>query len=104
MSKTQSAATAPALAGQAAAIAANSVRAPKREAAYAETALVTVLVANPKRAASAKRFAAYGAVGGQPVTVKEYLDACAALHPDEPRGRWRADLAWDLKHEFIKIA
>jgi hypothetical protein len=76
----------------------------RKPAAYAETALVTVLVANPKRAASAKRFALYGAVGGSPVTVKSYLDGCAALHPDEPRYRWRADLAWDLARKFISIA
>lgn len=76
----------------------------KKAATYAETALITVLVPNPKKAASAKRFALYGAVGGKPITVKEYLDGCVLLHPEDPRGRWRADLAWDVARKYVTIA
>lgn len=76
-----------------------------KPAAYPETATITLVApANPKRAASAKRFALYGAKPGATTTVKAYLDGCLALHADEPRYRWRADLAWDLKRGFITIA
>ena len=72
---------------------------------YTEDMVITVLrTTNPKRAASALRYAVYLAERAEPLTVKAYLDACAALHPDEPRGRWRADLAWDEKREFITVA
>lgn len=78
---------------------------PVAPAKYAETATVTLVSAtNPKRAASAKRFALYGAKPGATTTVKAYLDGCLALQPDEPRYRWRADLAWDVKHGFITVA
>lgn len=70
-------------------------------AKYAESDIITLLVEkNPKRAASALRFAAYRSG----MTVAAYLDACLALQPDEPRYRWRADLAWDVKHGFISVA
>lgn len=59
---------------------------------------------NPKRAASAKRYAVYLQERKTPLTVKEYLDACLLLHPEEPRYRWRADLAWDTAREFITVA
>lgn len=74
-----------------------------KPAAYAESAIITVVKAAGKRGVSAARFAAYGPVGGS-TTVKAYLDACLALQPDEPRYRWRADLAWDVKRGFITIA
>lgn len=76
---------------------------PVREAKYAETDVITVLPKgekNPKRGASALRFAAYKTG----MTVGAYLDACAALQPEESRYRWRADLAWDVKREFISVA
>ena len=81
-----------------------AVAAPKRT--YTEDMVITVLkTANPKRAASAARYALYLAPrpDGKPLTVREYLDGCLALHPDEPRYRWRADLAWDEKREFITV-
>jgi hypothetical protein len=74
-----------------------------KPAAYPESAVITVVKAAGKRGKSAARFAAYGPVGAT-ITVKAYLDACLALEPDEPRYRWRADLAWDLKRGFITIA
>lgn len=80
------------------------VVAPARKAAvYAESATITVLKDAGKKGASAARFAAYGKVGAT-TTVKSYLDACLALQPTEPRHRWRADLAWDVKRGFISIA
>lgn len=78
-----------------------------KAARFPETATITLTekgVPNPKRAASAKRFACYGSAVGATTTVKEYLDACAQLQPDEPRYRWRADLDWDVKRGFITIA
>jgi hypothetical protein len=78
---------------------------PVRPAKYPESATVTlVATANPKRAASAKRFALYGAKAGDKTTIKAYLDGCLALQPDEPRYRWRADIAWDVKHGFVTVA
>lgn len=59
---------------------------------YADDATIQVLVKdNPKKAgsASAKRFAIYKSG----MTVAEFLKA----------GGTRADLAWDAKHEFVKI-
>lgn len=76
---------------------------PVKAAVYAETAVITVVKLAGKRGASAARFAAYGPVGNT-LTVGAYLDACLKLQPDEPRYRWRADLAWDLKRGFISIA
>lgn len=74
-------------------------------ARYNEAATITLLAeANPKRAASARRFAQYGKAKGDTTTVKAYLDACQALQPDEPRYRWRADLDWDVKRGFITVA
>ena len=76
---------------------------PVREAKYAETDVITVLPKgekNPKRGASALRFAAYKTG----MTVGAYLDACLALQPEESRYRWRADLAWDVKREYISVA
>lgn len=76
-----------------------------KAARYSEAAVITLQAeANPKRAASALRFAQYGKAKGDTTTVKAYLDACQALQPDEPRYRWRADLDWDLKRGFITIA
>lgn len=74
-----------------------------KPAAYAEAAIITVVKAAGKRGQSAARFAAYGPVDST-TTVKAYLDACLALQPDEPRYRWRADLAWDVKRGFITVA
>ena len=74
-----------------------------KPATYAETDVITVLPKgqkNPKRGASALRFASYKTG----MTVGAYLDACAAIQPDEPRYRWRADLAWDSKREYISVA
>jgi hypothetical protein len=76
---------------------------PVKAAVYAESATITVLKLAGKRGASAARFAAYGPVGNK-ITVGAYLDACLALQPDEPRYRWRADLAWDAKRGFISVA
>jgi hypothetical protein len=68
---------------------------------YSEDMVITLIKAeNPKRAASAKRYGLYKTG----MTVKDYLDGCLALHPEEPRYRWRADLAWDEKREFISVA
>jgi hypothetical protein len=70
---------------------------------YPEAAVINVLPKgekNPKRGASAKRFALYKTG----MTVGAYLDGCALLHPDEPRGRWLADLTWDSAREFISVA
>lgn len=75
----------------------------RKAATYPETATVTVVKANPKRGASAKRYDLYGGVGAT-ITVKAYLDACKAAAPDEERGRWRSDLAWDVARGFITIA
>lgn len=76
-----------------------------KAARYNEAATITLVAeANPKRAASALRFAQYGKAKGDTTTVKAYLDACQALQPDEPRYRWRADLDWDVKRGFITIA
>lgn len=78
---------------------------PVKAAKFPETATITLVAdKNPKRAASAKRFALYGKAKGDTTTVKAYLDGCAELHADEPRYRWRADLAWDLQRGFIEIA
>lgn len=77
--------------------------APVKPATYTEAQIITVTdkgAVNPKRGASAKRYAAY-ATG---MTVAAYLDACLAIQPDEPRYRWRADLAWDVKRGFITVA
>lgn len=72
-----------------------------KPATYAETDVITLVAEkNPKRGASAKRFAAYKTG----MTVGAYLDACAALQPDEPRYRWRADLAWDVKRGFVTVS
>jgi hypothetical protein len=76
-----------------------------KPAKFAETDVVTLVAEkNPKRAASAKRFALYGAKPGDTITVAAYLDGCAKLHADEPRYRWRADLAWDVARGFITVA
>lgn len=76
-----------------------------KAARYSETAVITlVAAANPKRAASAKRFALYGGVAGATITVGAYLDACLVLDSENPRYRWRADLAWDLARGYITIA
>jgi len=71
-----------------------------KPAKYAETDIITLLAEkNPKRAASAKRFAAYKTG----MTVGAYLDACKALHPEEERYRWRADLSWDVTRKYIEV-
>lgn len=76
-----------------------------KAARFSEGATITLLAAaNPKKAASAKRFAGYGSKVGDTTTVKAYLDHCLAVQPDEPRYRWRADLAWDVKRGFITVA
>lgn len=72
-----------------------------KAATYPESAKFRLLKANPKRGASAARYALYGAVGSE-FTLGAYLDGCLALQPDEPRYRWRADIAWDLKRGFIE--
>lgn len=85
------------------AVASPAVSVAVKPAAYPESAVITVVKAAGKRGVSAARFAAYGPVGGT-TTVKAYLDACLALQPNEPRYRWRADLAWDVQRGFITIA
>lgn len=78
---------------------------PTKAARYPEAHVITVLdkgKANPKRAASAKRYALYLATPD--LTVGAYLDGCLALQPDEPRYRWRADLDWDVKRGFIAVS
>lgn len=77
--------------------------APVKVATYPETAQFRVLKANPKRGASAARYALYGPVGTV-FTLGAYLDACLVLQPEEPRYRWRADIAWDInpKRGFIE--
>lgn len=87
------------------AVAAPATRAPSK---YTEDMVIVVLdkgKANPKRAASAARYAIYlrDRADKGPLTVKEYLDECLVLQPDEPRYRWRADLAWDTAREFISV-
>lgn len=72
-----------------------------KAATYPESAQFRLLKANPKRGASGARYALYGKVGDT-FTLGAYLDACLALQPDEPRYRWRADIAWDLKRGFIE--
>lgn len=87
--------------------AASAVSVAVKAARYPETAIITLTekgCPNPKRAASAKRFAGYGSKPGDTVTVKDYLDHCVSCQPDEPRYRWRADLDWDVKRGFITIA
>lgn len=80
-----------------------------KPAKYPETAVITLTdkgkAGNPKRAASAKRYQLYldAAKAGTPLTVGAYLDGCLALHADEPRYRWRADLTWDLQRGFITV-
>lgn len=74
---------------------------PAKQATYSEQAKIKLLQpTNPKRGASAKRYACYR----DGMTVKEYLDACEKVQPDEPRHRWRADLAWDMKRKYIEVA
>ena len=76
-----------------------------KAAKYGEAMTITLVAEkNPKRAASAKRFALYGDKKGATTTVAAYLDGCAKLHPDEARGRWRADLSWDLARKYITVA
>lgn len=80
--------------------------APTKAAKYTEDMVIRVLdkgKTNPKRAASAARYAIYLRERTAPLTVKEYLDECLVLQPDEPRYRWRADLAWDTQREFIEV-
>lgn len=80
---------------------------PVKAAKFPESAVITVTdkgKTNPKRAASAKRYALYLAPRKTPLTVKDYLDGCAELHADEPRYRWRADLAWDIARGYITVA
>lgn len=72
-----------------------------KAATFPESAKFRLLKANPKRGASGARYALYGAVGNE-FTLGAYLDACLALQPEEPRYRWRADIAWDLKRGFIE--
>lgn len=72
-----------------------------KAATYPESAKFRLLKANPKRGASGARYALYGAVGSE-FTLGEYLDKCLVLQPEEPRYRWRADIAWDLKRGFIE--
>lgn len=84
-------------------VAATTIAHPVKAAKYAETDVVTLVKAAGKRGASAARFALYGAKPGDTITVAAYLDGCLALHADEPRYRWRADLAWDLKRGFITV-
>jgi hypothetical protein len=77
-----------------------------KAARYTEDMIIRVLdkgKTNPKRAASAKRYAIYLQERKTPLTVKEYLDACLVLQPEEPRHRWRADLTWDTQREFIEV-
>lgn len=66
-------------------------QAPRKNAPFAPTAVITVLVANPKKPGSAshKRFALY--VSGQSVA-----EAIAS-------GVTMADLKWDAAHKFIKV-
>lgn len=75
-------------------------RAPSARAEHPETAKITVLVANPKRAGSNAhaRFALYRTG----MTVGEYLDKCEALQ-GESRYIYRSDLRWDTARDFIKI-
>lgn len=86
------------------------VAAPVKAATYPEANVITLTVkgaaGNPKRGKSAPRYAVYLAARaeGRPLTVAAYLDATHAITPDEPRYRWRADLAWDVKHGFITVA
>lgn len=83
-----------------------AVPASTKASKYTEDMVIRVLpkgATNPKRAASAKRYAIYLQERSAPLTVKEYLDACLVLQPEEPRYRWRADLAWDVAREFIEV-
>lgn len=68
----------------------------KRRAA-ADHRVVTSVVDNPKRGKGAARFALY--VVGQ--TVDQYIAACVAA--GYPSTLARADVRWDLDHEFITV-
>ena len=63
----------------------------ERRATFADNAKITLLQKeNPKRGASAKRYALYKSG----MSVADYL----------AKGGWRGDLAWDSEREFIRIA
>lgn len=69
-------------------------------AGYARTLPLAVLAkANPKRGASAERFALYAGCA----TVGDYYDRCKAA--GVPAGKTTADLKWDAdaKRGFIKL-
>ena len=69
-------------------------------AGYARNLPLAVLVtANPKRGASAERFALYAGC----TTVGDYYDRCKAA--GVPAGKTTADLKWDAdaKRGFIKL-
>lgn len=80
-----------------------------KPAKYPESATIVLTdkgaAGNPKRAASAKRYQVYITyrAAKKTLTVKDYLDECLKLQPDEPRGRWRADLSWDLARGWIEV-
>ena len=86
-------------------IRAKKVRAPKPEGSstrtrVADEAVIAEVVANPKKEGSRAyaRFALYRA--GQ--TVGQFVAACVAAGFAEREAR--ADISWDRRHDFIKLA
>lgn len=66
---------------------------------YSDDQVITLLETDKKkRGKSAERLALYRTG----MTVGQYLDAAAALQ-GSPRGRWLADIRWDVAHGFIEV-